>query len=48
MDRDLDTQDRRVMGWSYLYPRYKWGVCFWGIQLGTLVRESPLSRYDLS
>ena len=23
LDEDLDTQDRRVMGWSYLCLRYK-------------------------
>ena len=33
--------DRRVMGWSYLCLRYKWGVCFRGTQLGALIRESP-------
>ena len=33
--------DRRVMGWSCLCLRYKRGVCFWGTQLGILIRESP-------
>ena len=41
-------RERRVMGWSYLCLGYKQGVCFQGTQLGTLVHESPLSRYDLS
>ena len=34
-------RDRRVMGWSYLCLGYKRGVCFWGTQLGALIRESP-------
>ena len=38
---------RRVMGWSCLCLGYKRGVCFRGTQLGTLIRESPPSRYDL-
>ena len=33
-------QDRRVMGWSCLCLGYKRGVCFWGTQLGALIRES--------
>ena len=33
--------DKRVMGWSCLCLGYKRGVCFWGIQLGALIRESP-------
>ena len=41
MDGDLDTQDRRVMGWSYLCLGYKRGVCLWGTQLEALIRESP-------
>ena len=41
MDRDLDTQDRRVMGLSCLCLGYKRGVCFQGTQLGALIRESP-------
>ena len=48
LDGDLDTQDRRVMGWSCLCLGYKRGVCFRGTQLGTLVHESPQSRYSLS
>ena len=48
LDGDLDTRDRRVMGWSCLCLGYKRGVCFRGTQLGTLVCESPPSRYDLS
>ena len=48
MDGDLDTQDRRVMGWSYLCLGYKQGVCFWGTQLSTLVHESPPRQYNLS
>ena len=34
LDGDLDTQDRRVMGWSYLCLEYKRDVCFWGTLLG--------------
>ena len=45
---DLGTQDRRVMGWSYLCLGYKRGVCFRGTQLETLIRESLPSRYGLS
>ena len=41
LDGDLDTQDRRVMGWSCLCLGYKWGVCFRGTQLGALIHESP-------
>ena len=26
--RGLGPHDRRVMGWSYLCLRYKWGMCF--------------------
>ena len=33
--------DRRVMGWSCLCLGYKRGMCFWGTQLGALIRESP-------
>ena len=33
--------DRRVMGWSCLCLGYKRDVCFWGIQLGALIHESP-------
>ena len=33
--------DRRVVGWSCLCLGYKRGVCFWGTQLGALIRESP-------
>ena len=40
--------DRRVMGWSCLCLGYKRGMCFWGTQLGALIRESPAFRYDLS
>ena len=40
MDEDLDTQDRRVMGWSCLCLGYKWGMCFRGTQLGALIHES--------
>ena len=40
--------DRRVVGWSGLCLRYKWGVYFWGTQLGALIRESPAFWYDLS
>ena len=29
LDGDLDTRDRRVMGWSCLCLGYKRGVCFW-------------------
>ena len=32
--------DRRVMGWSCLCLGYKRGMCFWGTQLGALIRES--------
>ena len=39
MDRNLDTQDRRVMGWSCLCLGYKRGMCFQGIQLGALIHE---------
>ena len=48
MDGDLDTQDRRVMGWSCLCLGYKQGVCFWGTQLGALIPESPAFWYGLS
>ena len=41
-------RDRRVMGWSCLCLGYKWGMCFWGTQLGTLIHESPTIRYYLS
>ena len=41
LDGDLDTRDRRVMGWSCLCLGYKRGVCFRGTQLGALIRESP-------
>ena len=41
LDGDLDTRDRRVMGWSCLCPGYKRGVCFRGTQLGALIHESP-------
>ena len=41
-------RDRRVVGWSCLCLGYKQGVCFWSTQLGTLIRESPPSRYGLS
>ena len=41
LDGDLDTQDRRVMGWSCLYLGYKRSVCFQGTQLGALICESP-------
>ena len=34
------TRDRRVVGWSSLCLGYKRGVCFWGTQLGALIRES--------
>ena len=30
LDGDLDTRDRRVMGWSCLCLGYKQDVCFWG------------------
>ena len=36
----LGHLDRRVVGWSYLCLGYKQGVCFWGTQLGALIRES--------
>ena len=32
--------DMRVMGWSCLCLGYKRGMCFWGTQLGALIRES--------
>ena len=32
---------QRVMGLSCLCLGYKRGVCFWGTQLGALIRESP-------
>ena len=40
--------DRRVMGWPCLCLGYKQGMCFWGTQLGALIRESPAFRYGLS
>ena len=46
--RGPGPHDRRVVGWSCLCLGYKRGVCFWDNQLGTLVRESSPSRYDLS
>ena len=33
--------DRRVVGSSCLCLGYKWAICFWGTQLGALIRESP-------
>ena len=48
LDGDLDTQDRRVMGWSCLCLGCKWGVCLRGTQLGALIRESSAFRYGLS
>ena len=46
--RGPEPHNRRVMGLSCLCLGYKRGVCFWGIQLGALIRESPPYRYDLS
>ena len=44
--------DRRVVGWSYLYPGYKRGVCFGVPSWATLIRESPCNTirliYDLA
>ena len=48
LDGDLDTQDRRVMGWSYLCLGYKRGVCFQDTQLGALIHESSMFRCGLS
>ena len=41
LDGDLDSQDRRVMGYSFLCLGYKRGMCFRGTQLGALIHESP-------
>ena len=38
--REPRLHDRRVMGWSCLCLGYKRGMCFWGTQLGALIRES--------
>ena len=46
--RGPGPHDRRVMGWSCLCLGYKQGVCFYGTQLGALIRESPTFRYGLS
>ena len=46
--RGLRPRDRRVMGWSCLCLGYKWGVCFWGTQLGALIHESLKFLYGLS
>ena len=39
--RGLGPHDKRVVDWSCLCLGYKRGVCFWGTQLGALIRESP-------
>ena len=38
--RGLGPHGRRVLGWSCLCLGYKRSMCFWGTQLGTLIRES--------
>ena len=48
LDGDLDTRDRRVMGWSCLCLGYKRGVCFWGTQLGHRFANRQAIRYGLS
>ena len=38
--RGPGSHDRKVVGWSCLCLGYKRGMCFWGTQLGALIRES--------
>ena len=42
-----EPHDRRVMGWSCLCMGYKLGMCFWGTQLGALIRELPRNPVQL-
>jgi hypothetical protein len=42
--RGPGTRDRSGTGWSRLCLGCRRGVCFWGTQLDTLIRESPFLR----